>query len=251
MQRIAVELELDPLDVIRRNLVPSDAFPYRTGAGAIYDSGNYRRAVDIAVADGRLEELERRREVARAAGRLYGIGFAAVVEPSLSNMGYLSAMLPVEARERAGPKNGALSLATVAIDPLGAVSVTADVPVQGHGHETVLSQLVADQLGLRLGDIAVNLEIDTAKDAWSISTGTYSSRFAPGTAVAAHLAAVRIREKLARITAKQLNVLPEDVEFIAGMIRSRSNPDNALSFARAAGTAHWSPVMLPDGSSRA
>jgi 2-furoyl-CoA dehydrogenase large subunit len=246
MQRIAVELNLDPLDVIRLNLIPSGAFPYRTAAGALYDSGDYPRAVEIAVADGRLEDLKRRRDAARASGRFYGIGFAAVVEPGMSNMGYLSTLLSPAARDRAGPKNGAISLATVNVDPLGAVSVTADVPVQGQGHETVLSQIVADQLGLRIEDIAVNLEIDTAKDAWSIASGNYSCRFSPGTAVAAHLAAVRIREKLARIAAKQLNVLSDDIEFALGKIRSRSNPDNAITFSRAAGTAHWSPVMLPD-----
>ena len=138
-------------------------------------------------------------------------------------------------------------MATVNVDPLGAVSVTADVPVQGQGHETVLSQIVADRLGLTIEDIAVNLEIDTAKDQWSIASGNYSCRFSPGAAVAVHLAAVRIRDKLARIAAKQLNVLPDDIEFAGGQIRSRGNPDNAISFARAAGTAHWSPAMLPDG----
>ena len=90
MQRIAVELGLDPLDVIRRNLIPAGAFPYRTAAGALYDSGDYPRAVEIAVGDGRLDDLKRRRAAARAAGRHYGIGFAAVVEPGMSNMGYLS-----------------------------------------------------------------------------------------------------------------------------------------------------------------
>ena len=247
MQRIAVELSLAPLDVIRRNLIPAGAFPYKAAAGALYDSGDYPRAVEIAVGDGRIDDLRRRRHAARAAGRHYGIGFAAIVEPGMSNMGYLSTLLTPAARDRAGPKNGAISLATVNVDPLGAVSVTADVPVQGQGHETVLSQIVADQLGLKIEDIAVNLEIDTAKDQWSIASGNYSCRFSPGTAVAAHLAAVRIREKLARIASKQLNILPDDIEFAGGKIRSRSNPDNAISFARAAGTAHWSPVMLPDG----
>ena len=80
-------------------------------------------------------------------------------------------------------------MVTVNIDPLGAVSVTADVTVQGQGHETVLSQIVADQLGLAPDDIDVMLEMDTAKDQWSIAAGTYSCRFTPGTAVAAHMAA--------------------------------------------------------------
>ena len=143
MQRIAVELKLDPLDVIRRNLIPAQKFPYRTAAGALYDSGDYLRAVEMTVGEGRLDELKRRRDAARAAGRKYGIGFAAVVEPAMSNMGYLSTLMTAAAREKAGPKNGAVSMATVNIDPLGAVTVTADVTVQGQSHETVLAQIVA------------------------------------------------------------------------------------------------------------
>jgi 2-furoyl-CoA dehydrogenase large subunit len=247
VQRIALELGLDHLDVIRRNLIPTEQFPYRTAAGALYDSGDYARAVATTIGDGRLDDLKRRRDAARAAGKLYGIGLAAVVEPGMSNMGYLSTLLTADARERAGPKNGAVSMVTVTVDPLGAVSVTADVTVQGQGHQTVLSQIVADRLGLDPADIKVTLEMDTAKDAWSIAAGTYSCRFSPGTAVAAHLAAVRMRDKLAGIAANQLNILPDDIEFADGQVRSRSNPDNALPFGRVAGTAHWSPAMLPDG----
>ncbi|HTC06621.1 MAG TPA: molybdopterin cofactor-binding domain-containing protein, partial [Xanthobacteraceae bacterium] len=246
MQRIAVELDLDPLDVIRRNLVPADKFPYHAAAGALYDSGDYPRAVEKAIGGGRLDALKRRRDEARAAGRLYGIGFAAVVEPAMSNMGYLSTLMTAQAREKAGPKNGAVSMARVNIDPLGAVSVTADVTVQGQSHETVLAEIVARELGLKSDDIEVVLEIDTAKDQWSIAAGTYSSRFASGTAVAAHLAAAQMRDKLKAIAAKQLNVLAEDVELAQGKIRSRSNPDNALPFGRVAATSHWSPVMLPE-----
>ena len=114
----------------------------------------------------------------------------------MSNMGYLSTLMTAAAREKAGPKSGAVSMATVNIDPLGAVTVTADVTVQGQSHETVLAQIVAEQLGLKADDIEVVLEMDTAKDQWSIAAGTYSSRFASGTAVAAHMAAVQMRDKL-------------------------------------------------------
>jgi 2-furoyl-CoA dehydrogenase large subunit len=172
VQRIALELGLDHLDVIRRNLVPASKFPYRAAAGALYDSGDYPRAVETAAGSGRLDDLKKRRDAARAAGRKYGIGFAVVVEPAMSNMGYLSTLLTPEARDKAGPKNGAVSMVTVNIDPLGAVAVTADVTVQGQGHETVLSQIVAEQLGLSPDDIDVKLEMDTAKDQWSIAAGT-------------------------------------------------------------------------------
>src|SRR5206468_5772579 len=101
MQRIAVELKRDPVDVLRQNLVPADAFPYRTATGGLLDSGNYQLALDTALADGALEELKARRDLARAEGRLYGIGYAAVVEPSVSNMGYITTVFTAAERSKA------------------------------------------------------------------------------------------------------------------------------------------------------
>jgi len=60
------------------------------------------------------------------------------------------------------------------------------------------------------------------------------------------MAAAALADKLKAIAAKQLNVLPEDVELAGGKIRSRSNPDNALPFGRVGATSHWSPVLLPE-----
>jgi 2-furoyl-CoA dehydrogenase large subunit len=245
VQRIGVALRLDPLDVIRRNLVPADRFPYRTASGALLDSGDYSTALEEALRDGGHAELLRRRADARAEGRLYGIGYAAVVEPSVSNMGYISAALTAEERRRAGPKNGAQATATVSLDPLGAVSVhVASVP-QGQGHRTVLAQVVADVLGLRPVDIRVVSEVDTARDAWSIASGNYSSRFAPAVAGTAHLAATKLRDRLARIAAPLLNVPASDVVFSDGRIGARGNSENALAFGRVAGTSHWAPATLP------
>ncbi len=246
MQRIAVELGLDPLDVIRCNLIPAGAFPYHAAAGALYDSGDYPKAVETAVADGGLDALLAGRDAARADGRLYGIGFAAVVEPGMSNMGYLSTITPAAERARRGPQDGAVSMATVNVDPTGSVNVSSDSTPQGQGHATVMAQIVADELGLRPQDIRVNTEHDTLKDPWSIAAGTYSCRFSPGTAVAVKLAANKVREKLARIAAPRLNVTPDNIEFGGGKIFDRDNPDNALGFGRVAGGTHWSPGSLPD-----
>ena len=247
VQRISVELGLDPLDVITRNLVPADAFPYRTASGALLDSGNYQEAIRRGAAEGRLAELKSRRDAARAQGKLYGIGYTAVVEPSVSNMGYITTVLTPAERRKAGPKNGAQATATIAIDPVGSVMIhVASVP-QGQGHRTVLSQVVADVLGLKPADIRVNTEIDTAKDAWSIASGNYASRFAPAVAGTARLAAERIAERLARVAASQLNTEIEDIAFAGGQVGSKRNPDNRLSFSRVAGLSHWSPAALPDG----
>jgi 2-furoyl-CoA dehydrogenase large subunit len=178
MQRVAIELNLDPIEVIRKNLVPSGAFPYRTVTGATLDSGDYVQAFETALSDGGFADLRQRQKQARAQGRIYGIGCTAVVEPSVSNMGYITTVLTPEERRKAGPKNGAQATATVALDPLGSVSVhVASVP-QGQGHRTVLAQIVADALGLKPSDIRVVAELDTARDAWSIASGNYSSRFA-------------------------------------------------------------------------
>ena len=246
MHRIARTLGLDPLEVIRRNLVPREAFPYRAAAGSLLDSGDYETALDIATGDGRLDRLRARRDDARATGRRYGIGFAAVVEPSISNMGYITMALTANERARAGPKDGAAACATVAIDPIGSITVQADSVPQGQGHRTVLAQVVADVLGVGLDDITVNLELDTQKDAWSIAAGNYSSRFSGAVAGAAHLAAMKLRERLARIASTGLNVPSETLEFADGKIFAADNPENAVPLRRAAGIAHWSPGSLPE-----
>lgn len=246
MQRIAVELQLDPLAVIRRNLIPAGAFPYRTATGALYDSGDYQAAIEQAVA-GRLAELEQRRNAARAAGRRYGIGLAAVVEPSVSNMGYITTVLTAEERRKAGPKNGAQATATVSIDPVGSVSVHVASTPQGQGHRTVLAQVVADIFGLPHRDIRVVADLDTGKDAWSIASGNYSSRFAAAVAGAAHLAATRLRDKLALIAADQLKAEPGQIGFAGGAVFAKGNPDKTIPFGRIAALCHWSPALLPDG----
>ena len=187
----------------------------------------------------------RDRDERRAAGKKYGIGYAAIVEPAQSNMGYLSNILPRDERQR-NPKGGAVANATVNVDPLGTVSVTADSIPQGQGHMTILSQIVADVLGLTPEHIKVNLDFDTAKDAWSIATGNYSSRFSSATAVACQKAAEKVKAKLARIASQTLNVPSDQLEFVEGKIRDVTNPENGINFYRAAGSAHWTPGNLPD-----
>ena len=246
MQRIAVKLNLDPLDVIRRNLVPAENFPYRAAAGAILDSGDYEACVRQALDEGGLAELLSRRDEARAEGRHYGIGFAAAIEPSISNMGYITTVMTPEERRKAGPKDGAVSTASIVIDPLGAVIVTADSIPQGQGHRTVLAQVAADALGLRPDQITVNLEHDTQKDGWSIAAGNYSSRFGGAVAGTVHLAATRLAERLSDIAARQLNVAANDIVLSGGRLYARGNADNSLSFSRVAGAGHWTPSSLPE-----
>ncbi|MBT3331114.1 MAG: molybdopterin-dependent oxidoreductase [Rhodospirillaceae bacterium] len=248
MDKAAARLGLDPLELRRRNLVPTAAMPYRTAPGALLDSGDYAGSIDRAVRDGGLAELIARRDSARAAGRMYGIGMAVVVEPSISNMGYITTLLSPEQRERSGPKNGALATATVAFDPSGAISVAVSSVPQGQGHRTVLAQVVADVFACDPGEVAVATEHDTAKDPWTIASGNYASRFAGAVAGATHTAALQLRDRLSLIAAADLNIPPEDVAYGNGRIFARGNPDNSLPLGRSAAKAHWSPLSIPDAA---
>lgn len=247
VQRISVELGLDPLDVYRRNFIPADAFPYHAAAGALLDSGNYQKALEMVQDEGGFAELRERQRNARAEGRLYGIGFAAIVEPSVSNMGYISVVQPREQRAKAGPKNGAIASATVSIDPTGAVNVVVASAPAGQGHRTVCAQVVADVFGIDLADVSVNVEFDTAKDAWSVAAGNYSSRFAGAVAGTLHIACGRLRDKLERVAAAELGCDAADVEFAGGKVYSRARPEHALPFGRFAAAPHWAPGLLPAG----
>jgi 2-furoyl-CoA dehydrogenase large subunit len=247
MQRIARELAIDPIELYRRNFIDRGAFPYRAAAGALIDSGDYHSALDLAWRGGGLEELHRRRTEVRARGGLYGIGYAAIVEPSVSNMGYISTVMPVEAREKAGPKNGAIAAATVSVDPLGGVSVVVDSAPAGQGHRTVCAQVVADVLGVDPDAVMVNIELDTQKDAWSVAAGNYSSRFAGAVAGTVHLAACRLRDKLAAIAAVQFECAMQDIVFTDGTIGPRAAPQAAMPFTRLAANPHWAPGLLPEG----
>ena len=244
MQRIAVELDLDPLDVIRTNLVPKGAFPYRSAAGSLLDSGDYPAGLEKGVREGGLEELIQRRDEARREGRYYGIGYTAAVEPSISNMGYITMAFTPEERKRAGPKNGAVSTATISVDPLGSVSVHVSSTPQGQGHQTVAAQIVAETLGVPLESISVNVELDTGKDAWSIASGNYSSRFSGAVAGAVYKAALKVRARLAALAAEQWNIDSDDIRFSEGRVYVEGT-DQSSSFHRLAGATHWSPGTTP------
>jgi 2-furoyl-CoA dehydrogenase large subunit len=246
MHRVAVELNLDPLDVIRRNLVPSGVFPFRTATGGLLDSGDYPACVAQAVDEGGLAALRETQKQARADGKLYGIGMTAVVEPSVSNMGYITTVLTPEERRKAGPKNGAQATATVSLDPGGAVSIHVSSVPQGQGHRTVVAQIAADALGLKPADIRVVTEMDTGRDAWSIASGNYASRFAAAVGGTVQLACEKLKARLGRAAAAQLNVPPDEIEFANGRVRAKGNPDNALPFGRVAAATHWAPGTLAD-----
>ncbi len=250
MDEIARKLNLDPAEVRLRNFIQPDEFPYTTPTGGIYDSGDYPRAFRMALGMIGYASFREEQKKARAEGQLLGLGIAAGVDPSVSNMGYLTVALDPEVRQRHDylPKSGAAETATIKMGPLGQVTVFLTTTPQGQGHETIISQIVAEELGISPDDVTVVDECDTAKNAWSISSGTYSSRFASVGAAAVAVATRSLREKLCRIAGHLLGVPAEEVEFQLGKFHPRGRPEKALRLSHVAGTAHWNPRGLPPGT---
>ena len=249
IDRLAERLGLDPVEVRRRNLIQADQMPYRTPTGGLYDSGDYVQALDRAVQVAGYDALRREQARARAEGRWFGIGVALAVDPSVSNMGYVATALDPQFRAKPEylPKSGAVDSATVKVDPLGRVTVILGSTPQGQGHQTVVAQIVADELGLTPDDITVVDEMDTFTRVWSISSGTYSSRFGSVGTSAVALAARKLRAKLVEYAAHLMDRPAADVEFRDGAVRPRAGKGPSYSVKDLAGRAHWNTESLPDG----
>lgn len=246
---LAEKLAMDPSEVRRKNLIPKEQFPYSAATGGIYDSGDYLGCLEMALEKANYKKLRQEQERARKKGRLFGIGLATVVDPSVTNIGYITVAYSPEFRSsgKFNPKSGSSETAVVKMDPLGQVSVIINTVPEGQGHETVAGQIVADELTISPDDVRVVSGLDTFTRFWSITTGTYSSRFASVGASAIAMAARRVREKLLKIAAHKLEADEEDLELVKGVIQVKGAPDRKLPIRRVAGLAHWNQGELPEG----
>jgi 2-furoyl-CoA dehydrogenase large subunit len=249
LDRLADELGVDPAEVRRRNLIQPQAMPYRTPSGGLYDSGDYPKAFDKALELAKYAELRREQAKARAAGRWFGVGLALAVDPSVSNMGYVATALDPQFRAKPEylPKSGAVDSATVKVDPLGRVTAILGTTPQGQGHQTVVSQIVAEELGLDPEDVTVVDEMDTFTRVWSISSGTYSSRFGSVGTSAVALAARKLRAKLVEYAAHLMDMPVAQVEWRDGAVRPKEGKGPSYSVKDLAGRAHWNTESLPEG----
>jgi 2-furoyl-CoA dehydrogenase large subunit len=249
MDLLAERLDLDPAEVRRRNLLPPGAFPYRTPTGGLYDSGDYPAALARALEVAGYDDLRREQTVARAGGRYVGIGIALAVDPSVSNMGYVAIALDPQLRAKPEylPKSGAIETATLRVDPMGRVTAIMGTAPQGQGHRTVVAQIVAHELGLSPDEVMVVDEMDTATRFWSVSSGTYSSRFGSVGTGAVALAARKLKDTLVRYGAHLIDAAPAELELRDGVVRLRAGKGPSYSIKDLAGRAHWHPTSMPEG----
>jgi carbon-monoxide dehydrogenase large subunit len=227
---VARELELDPVDVRRRNFIPSDAFPYDPGilAGLKYDTGDYEKALTRALELVGYEDFRLEQEAARAEARYLGIGFSTYVE--------ICGAAPSAWIGTVGQGWGASmwESANVRVHLTGKVVVTIGTLSHGQGHETTVSQVVATELGVPVEDVTVQLG-DTLGAPFGY--GTYASRSAAVGAVAVYNALQRIKQKARRVAAHMLEVDVDDVEFDGGRAYVKGSPATAKTIQEIAGAA--------------
>ncbi len=230
MDMLARALGMDPAELRRRNFIQPDQFPYATQMGAVYDSGDYAKALDLALENAGWEELKAQRDAAQAEGRLVGLGLAMYVE--VCGLGP-SSSLPT----------GGWEHSQVTIERDGRISATTGASPHGQGNETTFAQMLADQFGVPLEHITIH-HGDTGVVKQGI--GTFGSRSQAVGGTALHLAGGKVKEKMAKYAAALIEAHEEDLVFEDGRIAVKGAPDSGKSFAEVAAYAYV-PVPLPAG----
>jgi len=230
MDMLARELKMDPAELRRRNFIQPDKFPFATQMGAVYDSGDYGKALDLALKNAGWEQLKAERDAARAEGRLVGLGLAMYVE--VCGIGP-SASLPT----------GGWEHSQVTIERDGRISATTGASPHGQGNETTFAQMLADQFGVPIEHVTIH-HGDTGIVKQGI--GSFGSRSQAVGGTALHLAGGKVKSKMAKFAAALLEAHHEDLVFENGMISVRGAPASGKSFASVAAYAYV-PVPLPEG----
>jgi len=241
MALLARRLDVDPAELRLRNYVQPGEMPYTTPTGSQYDSGDYPGTLARALQ--RFDYRRRREEQARGRqeGRLLGIGIATSVEPAGTN---LASYELVTGRRAA---SGSAEAAMVRVEPDGQVRAALGDPASGQGYETVVAQIVADELGLRPEQIHVERGFDSVSTPWLYLSGNYSNKFSVTDVGAVVGAARKVRDKLLRIAAHRLEVAVADLDLAEGEARVRGVPDRGVSLRELARTAYADVLGLPHG----
>ena len=230
MDMLARELKMDPAELRRKNFIQPSEFPFTTQMGAIYDSGDYEKALDAALKACDWEGLKKERDAARKQGRLVGLGLSMYVE--VCGLGP-SSSLPT----------GGWEHSQVTIERDGRISATTGASPHGQGNETTFGQMLADQFGVPIEHITI-LHGDTGVVKQGI--GTFGSRSQAVGGTALMLAGSKVRAKMAKFAAALLEAHEDDLVFENGTIAVKGSPAQGKSFASVAAFAYV-PVPLPEG----
>ena len=208
---VAHELGMDPAEFRLKNFIKSEAFPYQSVLGWEYDSGNYHAALEKAMDIIGYGDLRREQAEKRDRGELMGIGVSSFTE--------IVGAGPSRHFDILGIKM--FDSADIRVHPTGKVMARFGTKSQGQGHETTYAQIIAEELGIPVNDIAVE-EGDT--DTAPYGLGTYASRSTATAGAAGAIAARKIRDKARTIASYLLDVSEEELEWEPGKFFVRGLP---------------------------
>jgi carbon-monoxide dehydrogenase large subunit len=226
---VARELGKDPVEIRRLNFVQPDQFPYKSAAGAVYDTGNYEGALDKALEIASYSELRAEQARRRASGdkKLMGIGLSSYIEIC----GF-------------GPKGtapvGLYESARMRVEQGGTVVVYTGSSPHGQGEETTFAQIVAEEFGIPIEQVSI-LHGDT--DSTPEGRGTYGSRTTAVGGSAVFTAAQRLKEKMKQIASHMLEASVEDITLEDGKFSVKGSPQKSVTFGEVALTANLSNTL--------
>jgi carbon-monoxide dehydrogenase large subunit len=230
---LADELGMDPAELRMKNLLRPEQFPYTSKTGWEYDSGDYPRALRLAMDMAGYDELRREQAEKRDRGELMGIGVSFFTE----GVG-------------AGPRKhmdilglGMADGCELRVHPTGKAQLRLSVQTQGQGHETTFAQIVAHELGIPPEDVEV-IHGDT--DNTPFGLGTYGSRSTPVSGAAAAVVSRRIRDKARIVAAAALECSVDDLEWELGRWYVKGDPEQGKTIQEIAFLSHGN-LELPEG----
>ena len=227
----AHELGVDPAEFRLENFIKPEQFPYTSATGFVYDSGDYGKAMELALEMLGYRELRREQEEARKEGRLLGIGLASFTEVLGAG--------PGKQYDIAGLRM--FDSAELRVHPTGKAILKLGVRTQGQGHETTFAQIVAEELGIPYEDVEVQ-EGDTDNTPYGL--GTYASRSTPVAGAATAVISRKLRDKGRELAAHLLECAPDDLEWERGRFFVKGAPERSKTIQDVAFAAYSD---LPDG----
>jgi carbon-monoxide dehydrogenase large subunit len=220
VETAARELKVDPAEFRRRNMVKT--FPHQTPVFVAYDNGNYIAALDKALEMHDYRGFAARKSDSARRGKLRGVGFSAYIEAC--------GLAPSNIAGALGSAVGFWESAEIRVNPAGSVEVLTGTHSHGQGHETTFAQVVADRLGIDIGQVSV-VHGDTDKVQFGM--GTYGSRSGAVGITAMLKALDKIEAKGKRVAAALMEASVEDVEFKDGHF-SVKGTDKKMAFGSVA-----------------
>ena len=227
----AIELGIDQAEFRRRNFIKPEQFPYHSATGWVYDSGDYGKAMDVALKQLGYDEMRKDVEARRKKGEVTGIGIASFTEVVGAGHGAEFDILGLRMFDSA----------ELRIHPTGKGMLRMGTKSQGQGHETTFAQIVTEELGIPAADIAVE-EGDT--DTAPYGLGTYASRSTPVAGAATAMVARKLKAKARKIAAHLLEAAEEDLEWERDRFYVKGSPNKAKTIQDIAFAAYSN---IPEG----